>query len=67
MPIPASKGRGGAQAELEFEEWTQDRVEENTFTNHGYRLTTPRQVARYRLAVLGSMLLMSSKDDESSA
>jgi type III restriction enzyme len=33
MPIPASKRRGGAQAELEFEEWTQDRVEENAFTN----------------------------------
>ena len=33
MPIPASKRRGGTQAELEFEEWTQDRVEENAFTN----------------------------------
>jgi type III restriction enzyme len=33
MPIPASKKRAGAQSELVFEEWTQDRVEENTFIN----------------------------------
>ena len=33
MPVPASKQKGKAQKELEFLEWTQDRVEENIFTN----------------------------------
>ena len=33
MPIPASKKRGGAQSELLIEEWTHDRIEENTFIN----------------------------------
>jgi type III restriction enzyme len=33
MPIPASRRRAGAQQELEFAEWTQDRVEETRFVN----------------------------------
>src|SRR5438270_2603818 len=43
MPIPASKKRAGAQAELVFEEWTQDRVEENKFINE-----VRERVARWR-------------------
>lgn len=33
MPIPASRRRVGAQQELEFVEWTQDRIEETRFVN----------------------------------
>ena len=34
MPIPAAKKKaGGGQAELVFDEWTQDRIEENKFIN----------------------------------
>ncbi len=33
MPIPAAKKKGGAQAELVFDEWTRDRIEENKFIN----------------------------------
>jgi type III restriction enzyme len=33
MPIPASRRRAGAQQELEFAEWTQDRIEETRFVN----------------------------------
>jgi len=33
MPIPASKRRRAAQQELEFPEWTKDRIEETQFVN----------------------------------
>lgn len=33
MPIPASRRRTSAQQELEFVEWTQDRIEETRFVN----------------------------------
>jgi len=33
MPIPAAKRRQAAQAELEFVEWTEDRIEETRFVN----------------------------------
>jgi len=33
MPIPAAKRRQAAQAELEFAEWTKDRIEETLFVN----------------------------------
>jgi type III restriction enzyme len=33
MPIPATKRRQAAQAELEFVEWTKDRIEETRFVN----------------------------------
>ncbi len=33
MPIPAAKKRSSAQAELLFDEWTRDRIEENRFIN----------------------------------
>ena len=33
MPIPAAKRRQAAQAQLEFVEWTKDRIEETRFVN----------------------------------
>jgi type III restriction enzyme len=33
MPIPASKRRQAVQAQLEFVEWTKDRIEETRFVN----------------------------------
>ena len=33
MPIPASRRRAGAQQQLEFAEWTQDRIEESRIVN----------------------------------
>lgn len=33
MPIPKAKRRRAAQQELEYEEWTQDRIEETKFVN----------------------------------
>ncbi|MFZ0666939.1 MAG: DEAD/DEAH box helicase family protein, partial [Acidimicrobiales bacterium] len=33
MPIPASRRRAGAQQEMEFAEWTLDRIEETRFVN----------------------------------
>jgi type III restriction enzyme len=33
MPIPASRRRAGAQLEMEFAEWTLDRIEETRFVN----------------------------------
>jgi type III restriction enzyme len=44
MPIPASRKRGGLQSELVFEEWTQDRVEENKFINE-----VRERVGRWRM------------------
>ena len=33
MPIPATRRRQAAQQELDFEEWTKDRIEETRFVN----------------------------------
>ena len=45
MPIPAAKRRQAAQAQLEFVEWTKDRIEESRFVNE-VRLA----VDRWRMA-----------------
>jgi type III restriction enzyme len=44
MPIPAAKRRQAAQAQLEFVEWTKDRIEETRFVNE-----VRRAVDRWRL------------------
>ena len=74
MPIPASKRRGGSQAEFEFDEWTQDRVEENAFTNQvreaasrwrklGWpeSTATTRRLLEYWTAEKGETLLLSDR------
>jgi len=44
MPIPAAKRRQAVQAQLEFVEWTKDRIEETRFVNE-----VRRAVDRWRL------------------
>lgn len=63
MPIPAAKRRQAAQAQLEFVEWTKDRIEESRFVNE-VRLAVDRwRMERWPGATATTRLLLEHWND----
>ena len=65
MPIPASRRRQASQQELEFVEWTKDRIEETRFVNE-IRATVDRwrQLKRPGITATTRLLLEHWEDPE---